>query len=731
MKVYEQKLEQIHQRIWANLKKPIINETTDLMNEYNALAAVHKLPQYDRTPFNKARYEASIEILPPPNIKDGQKHKAEELAFQPINIWNGINIYRKNKLVRKTPFSTENKAIFHQTPIFKKKGTLNYRHHYGINIICKKHLTLKNIKKNIDDITLEIKCPEIDFDNIPELKPYRNEIILLISQIRTASQIVFNHGKIKQSDDFFGIPSNNLRIILGRHKQKKVIDLLIKYNLIECDNLFYFVQTKHSSFQPNFLDKADRAKHFINPKTFENKGKTLGYRLHKSIRNESSKKYILTHDRSQIKRICELFYKNIKELKNPSPVEKSEFKKQHHFLYDCLANITVENIGNAKRFVKEYYENKIKETLKDLNLSDDEKQTKIAQNEQTIIMAEDALSDIFDGKYRMTMDTFSKRIHTNITNLLSPLKNYLKFKDSDEKLIELDIVNSQPLCLAIFFKQVNELYKSKTFNNKINILKYASLINKDNYINSINQLKDILKLNYKELGYKRDSNQKEFEKQMTKYNGFVERGSFYDWLAEAITIKANLGEFKGMGEKYSKRGGKLKFSRILKNGVDREIIKTCFYRYLFAPNKKSFNKKTEKSKLCNYISKMDFNESIVYCISKAMSDEFPLLEKLIKKIKRPKYWNKKKNCVYDDNRYKDLSKMLQIIEVHILLNTVYLIQRECKGNHVLTIHDSIVTIKSNKKLVQKSFKKVLRDLGVKGKIKESSLEIKVKENELF
>jgi hypothetical protein len=53
------------------------------------------------------------------------------------------------------------------------------------------------------------------------------------------------------------------------------------------------------------------------------------------------------------------------------------------------------------------------------------------------------------GDWRFTEDNFSKRIHSNITNLYKPLRSFLRVDGGDETLSEIDIRNSQPLFLGM------------------------------------------------------------------------------------------------------------------------------------------------------------------------------------------------------------------------------------------------------------------------------------------
>lgn len=74
-------------------------------------------------------------------------------------------------------------------------------------------------------------------------------------------------------------------------------------------------------------------------------------------------------------------------------------------------------------------------------------------DKNTAGLALKAAQTIQNGEFFAKKDTFSGRVHTNLTNLPGYLRKALRWKGDDTPLANVDVKNSQPQCLAMLMKK--------------------------------------------------------------------------------------------------------------------------------------------------------------------------------------------------------------------------------------------------------------------------------------
>lgn len=73
------------------------------------------------------------------------------------------------------------------------------------------------------------------------------------------------------------------------------------------------------------------------------------------------------------------------------------------------------------------------------------------------------------GNMNCEVDGTVQRMHTTLTNLKSELRNFLSFGEGNERLVSIDIANSQPyIALTMFNNYKGLVNNNKVFNNNIN-----------------------------------------------------------------------------------------------------------------------------------------------------------------------------------------------------------------------------------------------------------------------
>lgn len=138
-----------------------------------------------------------------------------------------------------------------------------------------------------------------------------------------------------------------------------------------------------------------------------------------------------------------------------------------------------------------------------------------------------AIKQISQKEFRLSYDDYG-RVHTNLTNLLSPLRRFLSYKG--RPLVNVDICNSQPLFLGTLFipresnKEVNPLITMKRDKN-----------------NKYNSLSTPLPLCS---GKEQDLNSAEVNEDVAKYLDLVQSGEFYEHVISSSGLDINRDDVK-------------------------------------------------------------------------------------------------------------------------------------------------------------------------------------------
>lgn len=189
---------------------------------------------------------------------------------------------------------------------------------------------------------------------------------------------------------------------------------------------------RYKEYLQFLLDKGiiETNNHYINGK------QSKGYRFCKKYAKVKYKQVFIT-DKNIIRKI-----KMFKKEK-----EKGISSEQHRYIYKCLQKLSIK-YDEAKYFI----ENNI---------------TNIDQ----YIYYNISLDLIASKNFFFCVDNTAGRIHNNVTNLSRDLRKFLRY--NDEKLIEIDIANSQPFLFNIliydYFKDHNITNISYDGNIDINV----------------------------------------------------------------------------------------------------------------------------------------------------------------------------------------------------------------------------------------------------------------------
>jgi stress-induced morphogen len=140
--------------------------------------------------------------------------------------------------------------------------------------------------------------------------------------------------------------------------------------------------------------------------------KSKGYRLTEKYRHRKFEQVLIT-DKSIIENVAMFRAEQENKIK----------LNQHRYIYDCLQQIKIDAEG-AKNYIEQNIYNN--EEYSSYNIS----------------------VDLIESKsFFFTVDSTAGRIHNNITNLSRNLRPFLRY--NNEKLVEIDIANSQPFIFNI------------------------------------------------------------------------------------------------------------------------------------------------------------------------------------------------------------------------------------------------------------------------------------------
>jgi hypothetical protein len=110
------------------------------------------------------------------------------------------------------------------------------------------------------------------------------------------------------------------------------------------------------------------------------------------------------------------------------------------------------------------------------------------------------------------------RFHTPITRLLTEYRQFIRLDGN--QTVNIDIANSQPLCLALLFLRVI----SKNFSNE-----FVHQVETRELANAVSQYSPSYKGSYTMAEV---NNRREFREDVTRYVTLTENGELYDYLAE-------------------------------------------------------------------------------------------------------------------------------------------------------------------------------------------------------
>jgi|TARA_R110002074_G_scaffold106578_2_gene230222 hypothetical protein len=284
-------------------------------------------------------------------------------------------------------------------------------------------------------------------------------------------------------------------------------------------------------------------------------------------------------------------------------------------------------------FVKHFLDEELKLKLANMHLWDVDRSSKKKKNpwnqyNHAIVSAE----NLDRGDYHLLLDNNVFRLHTNLTNMRSIVRNALTY--DGQKLISVDIKNSQPYLSTVLFREgfwLGEYYQDKTRLNKT-----FSRTQNDPFINingliTINNIKVTEIDSYIMLG----ENALDLEnKDFGKYIDLVVNGQLYDFLEKEFG--------KNLGVRY----------------CNRQEVKAAVFQVLFTDNRFIGQKEAAPKKMFQGL--------------------FADVYDVFAKIKR------------QDSTL--LPRLLQSIESYLIIDVIAKrISLEYPDAPIFTIHDSITT----------------------------------------
>jgi hypothetical protein len=202
--------------------------------------------------------------------------------------------------------------------------------------------------------------------------------------------------------------------------------------------------------------------------------KSKGYRLTEKYRKQKFQQEQITN------------YNIIENVEMFQAEQENKIKlNQHRYIYDCLQQIKIDAEGARNYIEQNIYDN---EEYSSYNIS----------------------VDLIESKsFFFTVDSTAGRVHNNITNLSRNLRPFLRY--NNEKLVEIDIANSQPFLFNILINNYG------TYNNNLRgIYDTNSILS---YVTS--KKTDIL-----------------------IYRDTTSSGKFYEYLMDNLEIYEDRSEFK-------------------------------------------------------------------------------------------------------------------------------------------------------------------------------------------
>jgi len=247
-----------------------------------------------------------------------------------------------------------------------------------------------------------------------------------------------------------------------------------------------------------------------------------------------------------------------------------------------------------------------------------------------------SIDAIKDRLFYFRIPDTDKRLHTNLTSMKKELRHFLRY--NGKPLVNLDIKNSQPYCLAVIIniilnKDKSTLYKLKPI---LKCVKSKKASKPTNYYKIISELFDA-KFDNKELNL---------------YIKSVCNGNYYELLVQKLESYFKYEGGVLVKEKYNKKTGEIEKDDY---ETKRAYAKNSSMQILFASEKSTVKDVT------------------------FFKNEFPALWELTKALK--------------GNESSNFAVLLQNLEAHLVLEKITKIADNQFNAPLFTIHDSIATTK--------------------------------------
>lgn len=405
------------------------------------------------------------------------------------------------------------------------------------------------------------------------IKVFKKEKLLYILDLVTT--IPTNNKGLELINGFVPINAKKLQKKVRNYKQ--YLDFLVTANVIEV------------------------SKHYIPGE------KSRGYKFNKLYKTPVAIVSLGTEKKQDVN-------KSILSVK----LSKQSHKKYQHLIKWFNEGLKI-NKELAQLFILQDYQNKVaNNTL--ANTKDTQKDPLLQYNSAFV-----SIEKFASGAKHFSIDSFGFRLHTNLTNLRSELRNMLVYNGL--QLVSIDIANSQPYMSTLLFNSSFWELPSQP-----DVLTHNSIgLSSTDIFNKYTTCIFIM------LCKKAKSS---IESDIHKYLEIVQKGTFYEYMAEQSNIDIN----------------------------NRKELKASIFQVLFTDNRFINQKEASPKRIFKQL--------------------FPDVYELFSLLKQ-----KEKN---------NMPMLLQRIESHVILLTITnRITKENPDLPIFTIHDSIVTTKGNEGYIQK------------------------------
>ena len=472
------------------------------------------------------------------------------------------------------------------------------------------------------------------------------------------------------------------RIFLSEKLKKKVLELIIEYppeiNNFKRDKLLYFLSlitelparnkrgamhgngytlinaTILKKYLRNYKEYIDYLKHHmivVCDCHFIPGEKSFGYKISPEYVDKVKAAYIQNPE--LIRKLNKQKLENLKNLKK---------YKHLKFWFDDIGI----DFSAAFEFINNLYAMRVMNLeAREWDNSRDKYKEPIEQYNNALIN----LNYIKDGKIFFFVDEIAGRLHTNLTNMPSDLRNFITWKG--QKLVSVDITNSQPYLSSILFRP--SFYKNYAVGSDENLSLFSfsggfSFSSAVELFTSSNVLGNLTYVGCSSVAptappplMLTKPPQLTDQKDVVLFLDLVEKGQFYEYMKEVYS--------REWGEEYG----------------TRKAVKAAIFLVLFTDNRFIGQEEAKGKRLFKKI--------------------FPNVYKLFAAYKK-----------YDSN---GLPVLLQRIEARLILDVVAKrIAKEMPKIPIYTIHDSITTTVENLDYVQQVMREELgKYIGIEPKFK--------------